>query len=67
MNLLFVCSENRLRSPTGEEVFSAFEGIYAIGAGTKEGVNKSSRHSGLHSNWRSRHLIEGMPGPVEVR
>ncbi|MFV0510734.1 MAG: low molecular weight protein tyrosine phosphatase family protein, partial [Shewanella algae] len=34
MNLLFVCSENRLRSPTGEEVFSAFEGIYAIGAGT---------------------------------
>ncbi|GAB1090124.1 MAG: low molecular weight protein tyrosine phosphatase family protein [Shewanella algae] len=34
MNLLFVCSENRLRSSTGEEVFSAFEGIYAIGAGT---------------------------------
>ncbi len=23
-----------MRSPTGEEVFSAFEGIYAIGAGT---------------------------------
>ncbi len=22
--------------------------------------------SGLHSNWRSRHLTEGMPGPVEV-
>ena len=34
MNLLFVCSENRLRSPTGEEVFSAYEGINAIGAGT---------------------------------
>ncbi|MFV7763081.1 low molecular weight protein tyrosine phosphatase family protein [Shewanella algae] len=34
MNLLFVCSENRLRSPTGEEVFSAFDGVYAIGAGT---------------------------------
>lgn len=34
MNLLFVCSENRLRSPTGEEVFSQYEGIDAIGAGT---------------------------------
>ena len=34
MNLLFVCSENRLRSPTGEEVFSAYDGINAIGAGT---------------------------------
>lgn len=34
MNLLFVCTENRLRSPTGEEVFSKYEGINAIGAGT---------------------------------
>lgn len=34
MNLLFICSENRLRSPTGEEVFSGYEGIHAIGAGT---------------------------------
>ncbi|GAA3531209.1 hypothetical protein [Zobellella aerophila] len=34
MNLLFVCSENRLRSPTGEEVFSTFENINAIGCGT---------------------------------
>ncbi|MFY0676014.1 MAG: phosphotyrosine protein phosphatase [Neptuniibacter sp.] len=34
MNLLFVCSENKLRSPTGEEVFSAYEGINAIGCGT---------------------------------
>ncbi|WP_416306976.1 low molecular weight protein tyrosine phosphatase family protein [Neptunicella sp. SCSIO 80796] len=32
--LLFVCSENRLRSPTGEEVFSAYEGVEAIGCGT---------------------------------
>ncbi|MBU0913070.1 MAG: phosphotyrosine protein phosphatase [Gammaproteobacteria bacterium] len=36
MNLLFVCSENRLRSPTGEEVFSRYEEINAIGAGTNE-------------------------------
>lgn len=34
MNLLFVCSENRLRSPTGEEVFSAYEGVKAIACGT---------------------------------
>ena len=34
MNLLFVCSENRLRSPTGEEVFSKYEGVEAIGCGT---------------------------------
>jgi predicted protein tyrosine phosphatase len=34
MNLLFVCSENRLRSPTGEELFSAYEGVNAIGCGT---------------------------------
>jgi len=32
--LLFVCSENRLRSPTGEIVFSEYEGIEAIGCGT---------------------------------
>ncbi len=34
MNLLFVCSENRLRSPTGEAVFSQYDGINAIGCGT---------------------------------
>ena len=33
-NLLFVCSENRLRSPTAEVVFSAYPNIEAIGAGT---------------------------------
>ena len=34
MNLLFVCSENRLRSPTAEAIFSNYDGINAIGAGT---------------------------------
>ena len=34
MNLLFVCSENRLRSPTGEEVFSQYDGAKVIGCGT---------------------------------
>ena len=32
--LLFVCSENRLRSPTAEAVFSKYERVEAIGAGT---------------------------------
>ena len=34
MRLLFVCSENRLRSPTAEAVFSEYDGIEAISAGT---------------------------------
>lgn len=34
LNLLFVCSENRLRSPTAEAVFSDYSGVQAIGAGT---------------------------------
>jgi predicted protein tyrosine phosphatase len=34
MNLLFICSKNKLRSPTGEEVFSEYDGIDAIGCGT---------------------------------
>lgn len=36
MNLLFVCSENRLRSPTAEAIFNEYEGITAIGAGTNK-------------------------------
>lgn len=34
MNLLFICSENRLRSPTAEAVFSEYESVSAISAGT---------------------------------
>ncbi|MFQ3251503.1 low molecular weight protein tyrosine phosphatase family protein [Glaciecola sp.] len=34
MNLLFVCSENRLRSPTAEEVFNQYDNVDAIGCGT---------------------------------
>jgi predicted protein tyrosine phosphatase len=36
MNLLFICSENRLRSPTAEAVFSEYPGIKAISAGTNK-------------------------------
>jgi predicted protein tyrosine phosphatase len=34
MKMLFVCSANRLRSPTAEAVFSAIENIEALSAGT---------------------------------
>jgi predicted protein tyrosine phosphatase len=33
-NLLFVCSENHLRSPTAEAVFSEYPEVNAISAGT---------------------------------
>ena len=32
--ILFVCTENRLRSPTAAAVFSEYEGLEAISAGT---------------------------------
>ena len=34
MQILFVCSRNRLRSPTAEAVFSEFENVVALSAGT---------------------------------
>jgi predicted protein tyrosine phosphatase len=34
MKLLFVCSQNRLRSPTAEAVFSAYPGVETTSAGT---------------------------------
>lgn len=34
MKLLFVCSQNRLRSPTAEAVFAAYPRVEAISAGT---------------------------------
>ena len=32
-HVLFVCSQNRLRSPTAEQVFSSWEGIAVASAG----------------------------------
>jgi len=34
--VLFVCSQNRLRSPTAEQVFAAWPGIEVASAGTDE-------------------------------
>ena len=34
MRVLFVCSRNRLRSPTAERVFDGRDGVHALSAGT---------------------------------
>jgi len=34
MRILFVCSENRLRSPTAAAVFAEYDGVDTISAGT---------------------------------
>jgi predicted protein tyrosine phosphatase len=34
IKILFICSENRLRSPTAEAVFSQYDNVEAISAGT---------------------------------
>ena len=34
MKMLFVCSRNRLRSPSAEVVFSSYRGVEAMSAGT---------------------------------
>lgn len=36
VNLLFVCSKNRLRSPTAEIIFAKKDGFDAIGCGTSK-------------------------------
>jgi predicted protein tyrosine phosphatase len=33
MNVLFVCTQNRLRSPTAEAVFAQYAGVEALSAG----------------------------------
>ena len=33
MNVLFLCSRNKLRSPTAEQVFSSYDGIAVASAG----------------------------------
>lgn len=35
-NILFVCSQNRLRSPTAEQVFAEYPGIAVSSAGTNQ-------------------------------
>jgi len=39
MNVLFVCSQNRLRSPTAEAVFCEYSGVEAESAGLNKGAD----------------------------
>jgi predicted protein tyrosine phosphatase len=41
MNVLFVCSANRLRSPTAEQVFSTWPGVETDSAGISSGAGVS--------------------------
>ncbi|MGD0913910.1 MAG: phosphotyrosine protein phosphatase [Terracidiphilus sp.] len=41
MYVLFICSQNQLRSPTGEAVFKDYPGIETGSAGTGVDANKS--------------------------
>lgn len=38
MKLLFICSQNRLRSPTAEAIFSEYEGFEVDSAGLDRGA-----------------------------
>ncbi len=39
MRVLFVCSQNRLRSPTAEAVFADWPGVECTSAGTNRGAD----------------------------
>lgn len=38
-NVLFICSQNRLRSPTAEQVFAGWPGVTTASAGTNRGAD----------------------------
>lgn len=38
LHLLFICSQNKLRSPTAEQVFANWPGIECASAGTNRGA-----------------------------
>lgn len=40
-NLLFVCSKNQWRSPTGETIFQQYDGVSARSAGTARGARRT--------------------------
>ncbi|MGK9054016.1 low molecular weight protein tyrosine phosphatase family protein [Neorhizobium sp. CSC1952] len=43
-NVLFVCSQNKLRSPTAEQVFADWPGIEVLSAGTNNGAENPLSH-----------------------
>lgn len=40
-NILFVCSQNKLRSPTAEQIFSTWPGVEALSAGTNHDAEEA--------------------------
>ena len=40
MRVLFICSQNRLRSPTAEQIFASWEGIEVASAGLADEAQK---------------------------
>lgn len=40
MRVLFICSQNRLRSPTAEQIFASWEGIEVASAGLANAAEK---------------------------
>jgi predicted protein tyrosine phosphatase len=49
--VLFVCSQNRLRSPTAEQVFAGREGIEVASAGLNHGAEETLTPEALA--WRT--------------
>ena len=41
MNVLFVCSQNKWRSPTGEKVFMRYNGVATRSAGTSRNARRT--------------------------
>ncbi len=39
LNLLFICSQNRLRSPTAEQIFANWPGVTTASAGINRGAD----------------------------
>lgn len=46
-NVLFICSQNRLRSPTAEQVFASWRGIEVTSAGTNNDAENPVTAEGL--------------------
>jgi predicted protein tyrosine phosphatase len=64
MNLLFVCSENKLRSPTAETVFSEYEHVNAIGCGTNS--DSETPFSGDLVQWADAILVMEKTHKIKV-
>ncbi|WP_321952303.1 low molecular weight protein tyrosine phosphatase family protein [Paraburkholderia bannensis] len=55
MRVLFICSRNRLRSPTAESVFASWPGIETASAGTAPDAQEQV--SGEHISWAEVILV----------